>query len=145
MKRAFSSCLLGCECRYDGRGALAPDAQSLFTQGGGISICPEQMGGLSTPREPAEIVGGDGFDVLDGKARVMTRSGDDVTDAFLRGAQEALAILKSTGVTEVWLKQKSPSCGSLEIYDGSFSGEKRTGVGVTTALFSREGLTIHSA
>jgi uncharacterized protein YbbK (DUF523 family) len=120
------------------------EIQKLIREGKAIPVCPEQLGGLSTPRNPAEIVGGDGEDVLDGKARVMDRTGKDVTEAFIRGAYEALHLAKAVGAKEAILKEKSPSCGSCVIYDGTFQGKKKAGMGVTAALFQRHGIRVYS-
>jgi uncharacterized protein YbbK (DUF523 family) len=109
-----------------------------------IPVCPEESGGLSTPRPPAEIVGGDGDAVLDGKAKVMTADGTDVTEAYLRGAHHALEMAQSHGATHVILKARSPSCGCDTIYDGTFSGTLTSGDGVTTALLKRHGITVTS-
>ena len=109
-----------------------------------IPVCPEEAGGLSTPRPPAEIVGGDGSDVLDGKAKVMTVDGTDVTEAYLKGAHHALQVAQSHGATRMILKARSPSCGCGDIYDGTFSGTLMSGDGVTTALLKRHGITITS-
>ncbi|WP_134682731.1 DUF523 domain-containing protein [Brevibacillus migulae] len=139
----MSACLAGCHCRYDGK-AVQEDHQDLLKKGEAIPACPEQLGGLSTPRNPAEIVGGDGFDVLDGKARVMDNQGNDVTEQFIAGAQQALRLAKKAGVTKAILKENSPSCGSTYLYDGSFTGKKVKGMGVTAALFARNGIEVSS-
>jgi uncharacterized protein YbbK (DUF523 family) len=138
-----SACLAGCHCRYDG-GTIQEDHLDLLKNGKAIPVCPEQLGGLSTPRNPAEIVGGDGFDVLDGKARVIDNQGNDVTKEFLSGAQQALQLAKKVGATSAILKENSPSCGSSFRYDGSFSGKKVKGMGVTAALFTRHGIRVTS-
>lgn len=109
-----------------------------------MPVCPEQLGGLGTPREPAEIVGGDGHDVIDGTARVMARDGTDVTERFVRGAGEALALARLVQAECIVLKEGSPSCGVHRIYDGSFTGRAIAGCGVTAALLSREGFAIVS-
>lgn len=138
---AVSWCLCGRECRYDG--TAKPDAQAMaLAEGGALCICPEVMGGLPIPREPAEIVGGDGYDVLDGRARVITISGKDVTAEYVAGAEKALRLCREKGVTHALLKANSPSCGSGRIYDGSFTGGKRKGDGVTAALFKRNGIAV---
>src|SRR5262249_42863006 len=97
-----------------------------------------------TPREPAEIVGGSGEDVLDGNARIIDATGADVTDKFIQGAKESLRMVREAGATVVVLKESSPSCGSSRIYDGTHSGRKISGVGVTAALLRREGITVLS-
>jgi len=127
-----SACLLGVNCRYDGRNALNKKVVELLEKETLIPVCPEQLGGLSTPREPAEIVG----------KRVITSSGRDVTENFMRGARETLKIAKLFGVKEAVLKQGSPSCGCGRIYDGTFSGRTVKGDGVTTALLKRHGIKV---
>lgn len=140
---AVSWCLCGRECRYDG--TAKPDSQAVaLMEKGAVCICPEVMGGLPVPREPAEIVGGDGYDVLDGKAKVITVSGKDVTAEYVAGAQAALRLCMERGVSGALFKAYSPSCGSGCIYDGSFSGNKKPGDGVTAALFKRNGITINA-
>lgn len=109
-----------------------------------IPICPEQLGGLPTPRPPAEIVGGDGHAVLEGRARVLTQRGQDVTENYLRGAREVLRLASTVQAELVILKERSPSCGVHWIYDGTFTGRTVPGCGVTTALFQREGFAVVS-
>lgn len=107
-----SSCLLGISCRYDARGKPFREMVNMLYGRRFIPVCPEQLGGLSTPRTPARIVGGDGFDCLEGNAKVLTFEGDiDVTSAFLRGAEECLKFVKAFGVKKAFLKSESPSCG----------------------------------
>lgn len=142
--KMISACLIGCECRYDQKSCLDEDLEQLLREGKVIPVCPEQLGGLPTPRPPAEIIGGDGFDVLDGRARIVDQTGNDVTDEFLAGAQQALKLAKTVGATSAILKENSPSCGSSFVYDGSFSGKKVPGVGLTAALFKRNGIEVHS-
>lgn len=142
--KMISACLIGCECRYDQKSCLDEDLEQLLREGKVIPVCPEQLGGLPTPRPPAEIIGGDGFDVLDGRARIVDQTGNDVTDEFLAGAQQALKLAKTVGATSAILKENSPSCGSSFVYDGSFSGKKVPGVGLTAALFKRNGIEVSS-
>ncbi|MFX1514103.1 MAG: DUF523 domain-containing protein [Promethearchaeota archaeon] len=137
-----SACLLGIQCAYDGRGRIDPYVFAISTNETLIPICPEQLGGLSTPRPPAEIVNGTGADVLDGKASVVTINGEDTTINFLKGAEETVWIARLVGATSVILRPNSPSCGFDTIYDGSFSNHKINGDGVTTALLKREGIQI---
>ena len=144
MKVMISACLLGVRCRYDGghsRNETALNQKETYQL---IPVCPEESGGLQTPRPPAEIVGGDGDAVLDGKAKVMTKDGTDVTRAYLKGAHHALQVAQSHGATHVILKARSPSCGCDDIYDGTFTGTLTVGDGVTTALLKRHGITITS-
>lgn len=139
-----SSCLAGFKVRYNGTGSLDDRIQKLLLEGKAITICPELLGGFLTPREPAEIIGGDGEDVLDGKATVIEKSGRDVTNLYVKGAYMTLKKAQELGVTTVVLKEYSPSCGSSVIYNGEFKGTKVQGVGVTTALLRRNGLKVIS-
>ncbi|MEM2412514.1 MAG: DUF523 domain-containing protein [Candidatus Bathyarchaeia archaeon] len=127
-----SACLLGVKCRYDGKSALNKKVVTLLKSEILIPVCPEQLGGLPTPREPAEIVG----------KRVITRSGVDVTENFVRGARETLRIAKMFNIGEAILKQGSPSCGYGRIYDGTFSGKTKEGEGITAALLRKHGIKI---
>lgn len=144
MKVVISACLLGIRCRYDGGDSRNEIAIKQGRKYELIPVCPEESGGLPTPRPPAEIVGGDGGDVLDGKAKVMTADGMDVTEAYLKGAYHALQVAQSNEATHVVLKARSPSCGCGNIYDGTFSGTLMSGDGVTTALLKRHGITVIS-
>ena len=139
-----SACLAGRACRYDGAANPDDEVAALVAQGRAILVCPEEDGGLGTPRPPAEIVGGDGHDVLDGRARVVTRAGEDVTDAYLRGARMALEAARAQGAGDAILKARSPSCGRGCVYDGSFSRTTVPGDGVTAALLAREGVGIRT-
>lgn len=139
----ISACLAGEKCRYDG--SAKPNAALLERLGGDgayMPVCPECLGGLEIPRQPAEIVGGDGAAVLDGRANILGRDGADRTEAFLRGAEATLRLAMENNVKRVYLKQKSPSCGAGEIYDGTFSGRCIPGDGVTAALLRRNGIEI---
>lgn len=142
MKYLISACLLGQAVRYDGGHCLVAALQQLLTTGQAIAFCPEVAGGLSTPRLPAEIVAGDGDAVLVGSAKVLDSVGNDVTAAFVTGAQRCLALAQQHQVTHVILKANSPSCGSTQIYDGSFSGQKIDGQGVTAALLCQHGFQV---
>jgi uncharacterized protein YbbK (DUF523 family) len=139
-----SACLAGLPVRYNGLSSLEKKIHRLVSEKKAITACPELLGGLETPRQPAEIVGGSGEDVLDGKAKVFDNAGTDVTDAFVKGAYETLAIVKKIQATVVVLKENSPSCGSEKIYDGTFTGGKVKGNGVTAALLRRNGVRIIS-
>ncbi|UOF92460.1 DUF523 domain-containing protein [Fodinisporobacter ferrooxydans] len=142
--KIVSACLMGCECRYDKSSNWIREIEQLVKEGKALPVCPEQLGGLPTPRNPAQIVGGDGFDVLDGKAKVIDDQGNDVTEQFLQGANQALRMALTIGAQEAILKERSPSCGSHVIYDGSFAGMKRPGLGVTAALLVRNGIRVAS-
>lgn len=140
----ISACLAGVCCRYDGQANEISALKQLVADQKAVIVCPEVLGGLPTPRTPAEIVGGDGFAVWEGRARVVDQTGCDVTLAFQQGAKRAYEKLQAAQVTTLILKAKSPSCGSRLIYDGTFSGVKVNGVGVATAYFKNHGLTIYS-
>ncbi|MEU1116704.1 DUF523 domain-containing protein [Streptomyces sp. NPDC005879] len=140
-----SACLRGVPCRYDGRDKASPELDEAVAGRAVVSFCPEAAGGLPTPRRPAELVGGDGHDVLDGTARVVEDTGRDVTAEFVAGARRALAAARRAGCTEALLMPRSPSCGRGAVYDGSFAGELVAGDGVTAALFERHGITVRTA
>ncbi|WP_194789643.1 DUF523 domain-containing protein [Pseudomonas sp. UFMG81] len=144
-KVLVSACLLGQPVRYDGRASGHPDLlQRWQGEGRVVPLCPEVAGGLATPRPPAEIPGGQGGYVLDGQARVLTVAGEDVSEAFLAGARLALELVRRHGIRVAVLKSGSPSCGNRHTYDGSFTGVKVAGEGVTTALLRREGVQVFS-
>ena len=137
-----SACLGGQLCRYDG---TAKPVQDILqgAQDGKIQLaCPECLGGLTAPRAPAEIQGGDGYDVLDGKACVKDAEGNDVTAQFLAGAERLLELVRLSGASRVVLKSKSPSCGVHAVYDGTFTGATRPGPGVAAALLQRAGIEV---
>lgn len=129
MNILVSACLLNVPCRYSGDGVdFAPLAELLKGRHDlhPVPVCPEQLGGLATPRPPAERVG----------SRVLTRSGEDVTGAYRRGGEAVLALAKRLNCTAALLKARSPSCGSGVIYDGTFTAERIPGDGVTAALLN---------
>ncbi len=127
-----SACLLGICCRYDGKGQANAEVAALAERYQLIPVCPEQLGGLPTPRTPAERKG----------ERVITKDGRDVTAQYQRGAQEALKLARMFGCEAAVLKARSPSCGSGEIYDGTFSGAKCDGNGVCAQLLGENGLRV---
>lgn len=137
-----SACLAGRACRFDGSSNKDDLVARLVAEGRAVLVCPEEDGGLATPRPPAEIVGGDGHDVLAGRARVVTRAGRDVTEAYVRGAEKALDAARRAGARTAVLKARSPSCGKGCIYDGSFSQSTSPGDGVTTALLEANGIRV---
>ena len=139
-----SSCLAGMKVRYNGTDRLDEKIHRLVKEGKAVMVCPELLGGFQTPRLPAEIVGGTGEDVLDGRAMVVDESGCDVTDMYVAGAMETLRIAQEHHAHTVVLKENSPSCGSRAIYNGTFSGTKIAGAGVTAALLRRHGITVLS-
>lgn len=139
-----SSCLAGLKVRYNGTHCLNAKISDLLIEDRAIAICPELLGGFATPREPAEIIGGDGYDVLNGNAKVIEKSGRDVTDLYINGAYVTLKKAQELHATLVVLKENSPSCGSTTIYNGEFKGKKRIGIGVTTALLRKNGIRVIS-
>lgn len=132
----ISACLAGDRVRYDGRQTpLAAEILKKWSRKGLlVKVCPEVSGGLAIPRPPAQILGGNGLDVLKGKARVVDINGHDVTRFFIQGAEYALSLAEKWNIKTAILKGKSPSCGVYHIYDGSFSGTLVPGFGVTTAI-----------
>lgn len=139
----ISACLLGLGTRYDGeRREPHPEALRLLQSAMVVPVCPEQLGGLPTPREPAEIAGGAGGDVLDGGARVLTASGADVTTQYVAGAREVLRIARLVGAGRALLADRSPSCGTCGVYDGTFGHRVIDGMGVAAALLDREGIAV---
>jgi uncharacterized protein YbbK (DUF523 family) len=138
IKILISACLLGEKVRYHGGDAAVSDGilETWRREGRLVPICPEVAGGLSVPRPAAEIQGAGGRAVLNGIARVLTSGGADVTDAFLAGARAGLDASRRDEVRIAVLKEGSPSCGSKEIHDGTFSGRRKTGAGVTAALLA---------
>jgi uncharacterized protein YbbK (DUF523 family) len=136
-----SACLLGRACRYDGRenrdGALERELAGRGLDP--VPFCPEEHGGLGTPRPPASIETGDAAAVLDGRARVVTDAGRDVTDGFLRGAHGALEACRAHGIARAFLKERSPSCGVRATH---VSGEVAEGPGVTAELLARHGVRV---
>jgi uncharacterized protein YbbK (DUF523 family) len=127
-----SACLAGFPCRYDGRAKTDDRVVALVLAGQAVPVCPEQLGGLTTPRRPAEVVAG----------RVVDADGDDVTDAFRRGAEATLVLAQRYGCTRAILKANSPSCGCGRVYDGTFTGALVPGNGVTAELLSRHGMAV---
>lgn len=138
-----SACLLGQPVRYDGRASGHPSLlQQWQHEGRVIALCPEVAGGLPTPRPPAEIPGGQGAQVLAGGVPVLTVTGEAVTDAFVKGAQQALELVRVHGIRVAVLKASSPSCGNHEVYDGSFTGTKVRGEGVVAAALRQAGVQV---
>ncbi len=139
-----SACLLGLPVAYDGRGRPVAELIRQAALGRVVPVCPEVAGGLPVPRPPAEIAGGSGGDVLDGRARVLTVAGEDVTEAYIRGAEAALALVRRYGIRLAVMKARSPSCSPSGIYDGTHSERLVPGEGVTAALLRREGVKVVS-
>ena len=135
MKILVSACLLGKNCKYNGGNNLKQSVLGFIEGHEVIGVCPEQLGGLSTPRLPAEIVDG----------VVTNKEGVSVDNEFRKGAQEALAVALENKVDLAILQSRSPSCGVKEIYDGSFSGKKIKGQGVFAKLLSARGIKVLDA
>lgn len=146
VKILISACLLGQPVRYDGKANdvkvshVSTLLQQWLDAGWVVPVCPEGLGGLPTPRPAAEIHQGDGAAVLQHQAEVITRSGEDVSAAFIAGAQRTLAIARQHNACAALLAARSPSCGSDGIYDGQFAGRLRDGMGVTAALLEQHGI-----
>lgn len=137
MKILISACLLGEKVRYDGKDNFLshPILKRLYDQGHFVVICPEVAGGLPIPRPPAE---------RRQTGQVLTRTQEDVTEAFMDGARRALALAlaKASHCRVAILKARSPSCGNREIYDGTFSKTLVPGMGVTAELLTQNGVTV---
>ncbi|SCW39442.1 Uncharacterized conserved protein YbbK, DUF523 family [Ruminococcaceae bacterium YRB3002] len=133
-KILVSACLLGVECRYKGDGCPCKNVIDLKDDNELIPVCPEQAGGLPTPRTPSERVGD----------KVIMRDGTDVTEQYKKGAGTALYLAKEFGVDYAILKANSPSCGKGMIYDGTFTGNKCAGNGVTAELLIANGIPVYT-
>ena len=133
-KILISACLVGDNVKYNGGNNLTPKLDALLEKYELIPFCPEVEGGLSTPRSPAERVG----------ERIVNQDGEDVTDNYLKGAELAFNICLYLKIKKVILKEKSPSCGSKIIYDGSFSHKEIPGIGVTAEYLKEKGIEVYS-
>ena len=133
-KILISACLIGDKTRYDGKSNYNPKIVDLLEKYELVPFCPEVEGGLSIPRIPSERK----------KDRVINKEGKDVTKYFIKGAELALNICQYLGIRIAILKEKSPSCGVNQIYDGSFSNKLKSGSGVTTDLLKRKGIKVIS-
>ncbi len=131
-KRLVSACLLGISCKYDGTHNQNAKVRQMLKHDVLIPVCPEQLGGLSVPRSPSEQKGN----------KVVSATGRDVTRNFIKGARETLKIARLYEIKEAIFKQRSPSCGVGQIYDGTFSGKVVQGDGITTALLKAHGVTV---
>lgn len=160
-----SACLIGCKCTYKNSSNLIPELLDYFKMKNEdqlelsdsdsdnnnsiseadnfilIPVCPEQLGGLSTPRTPSELQN-KAADIIAGRGKVLAHDGVDVTSQFIKGGKEALRLARMYQAKSAILKQKSPSCGSLEVHDGSATGTIIDGRGITAELFVREGIRI---
>lgn len=135
----ISACLVGINCKYNGGNNLYKELVKLVKEGKAIPVCPEQLGGLSTPRHASEIV-------IDkkGEKRVINRKGEDVTDKFLKGGYETLKIAETVRAEGAILKARSPSCGYGHVYDGTFSGRLKEGNGITTDILINNGIKVYT-
>ena len=133
----ISACLVGVKCRYDGMNIPAKELELLFQKGEALPVCPELLGGLACPRECCEI------DKTPGSSlKVISKSNQDLSAAFLLGAAKTLEICKLLHIHTAILKSKSPSCGYGEIYDGSFSGRLIAGNGITAQLLAQNNIAV---
>lgn len=137
-KYIVSACLAGINCRYDGKSKENEIIDKLIKEGRAIPMCPEQLGGLPTPRVPSECIkAGD-------EIKVISKEGKDVTENFYRGAEEVLRFAKKHGIKKAILQQKSPSCGTIT-YDGSFTGTLADYSGITAKLLMENGIEVISS
>lgn len=134
-----SACLMGVNCKYNGKNNLSQEILKLSDKYEFIPVCPEQLGGFSTPRPKAEIVC---ECLMRGMDKVVRENGEDVTEYFINGAKEAFKIAKLMNVKKAILKEKSPSCGVYKIYDGSFTERLIDGSGITTKILKRNGIEV---
>ena len=133
-KLLISACLYGENCKYNGGNNKLSSINKLVSKYELIPVCPEQLGGLSTPRTPSEILGN----------RVINKNEEDLTDAFLNGAVKTLSIANSNACFACLMKERSPSCGVKKVYNGNFSGELIEGSGITTRLLKENGYAVFS-
>ena len=139
----ISACLCGVNCKYNGQNNSNDRCLKLFKEGKAVLVCPEQLGGLQTPRNPVEL-NNMVSKVVNGEGKAINNEGKDVTKQFLNGAYETLKIARELGATKAILKEGSPSCGSNLVYDGTFAGNKIKGKGITTYILEKEGITVFS-
>ncbi|MBR4261367.1 MAG: DUF523 domain-containing protein [Clostridia bacterium] len=131
-----SACLLGINCKYDGGNNFNQKVFDLVKEGKAIPVCPEQLGGLKTPRIPSEVK------IIDGKRYVVNSEGENVTEQFEKGAIEVLNIAQKLGIKKAVLKSKSPSCGVNKIYSGNFDKQLVDGNGITADLLIKNGIEV---
>ena len=139
-----SACLLGINCKYNGDNNKSEKIEEYLKDKKFILVCPEQLGGLTTPRYPSEIINIDEENIIEGKTNVINNKNLDVTAQFKKGALETLKIANIYGCKKAILKEGSPSCGSSLIYDGTFTGKKVNGSGITTTLLRQNGIEVIS-
>lgn len=145
MRVLVSACMLGLNTRYDGKNTKNEKVMKYLKtrEIQFFLLCAEQLGGLSTPREPSEIEKGfTAKDVLEGKAKVLSKSGVDVTEGFINGADLVIRFCKEYNITHAILQDRSPSCGYHKVYDGTFSGSIISGNGILTEMLKQNGIVI---
>lgn len=135
-----SACLVGINCRYDGRNTLDEKLAELVREGRAIPLCPEVLGGIPTPRESCEIQLTE-----DGRRMVMSREGTNCTREYTEGARRTLEICRIAGIRKAILQQRSPSCGCGRIYDGTFSSRLIDGNGITAEMLKANGISVYTA
>ena len=140
----ISACLCGVNCKYNGLNNYNEICDKLFTSGKAILVCPEQLGGLPTPRIPSEIIGESSNILNNNNGSVIDKNGNDVTQQFVKGAKETLQIAKKLNIKKAILKDGSPSCGVNYIYNGNFNGSKIKGMGLTAQLLKESSIDIIS-
>ena len=133
-----SACLCGVNCKYNGKNNLNEEMLELLKKGEVLLVCPEQMGGLETPRNPSEIK------IINNEVKVFMNDGRDVTENYKKGAEEVLRLAKELNINKAILRKKSPSCGCGEIYDGTFTGTLTKGNGITAALLLDNGIEVET-
>jgi uncharacterized protein YbbK (DUF523 family) len=141
-KLLVSACLAGINCTFRGTNNLNNNVKEMVCSGEAIAMCPEILGGLGAPRENIELVGGDGNDVLDGRARAISATGRDMTKRVMSGAERVLDKVKRLRIKRAILKSNSPACGAGYIYDGTFSKKLKAGYGILAALLKRNGIEV---
>ena len=133
-----SACLCGVNCKYNGKNNLNEEMMELLRNGEALLVCPEQLGGLETPRNPSEIK------IENNEVKVYMNDGRDVTANYIKGAEEVLRLAKELNIKKAILKKKSPSCGCGEIYDGTFTNTLTKGNGITAALLLENGIEVET-
>jgi uncharacterized protein YbbK (DUF523 family) len=133
-KYLISACLVGCNCRYDGKNQAREEMTYLYSKGEAVAICPEELAGLGTPRIPCEKVG----------SKILSVRGDDKSASYQLGAEKAFEIVSASKIECAFLKSKSPMCGYDSIYDGTFSGRLTAGNGVFADLLIEKGIPVKS-
>ena len=131
-----SACLAGINCKYNGGNNYNEKVFNLVKEGKAIPVCPEQLGGLTTPREPSEIK------IIDGKRYVINKEGIDVTEEFEKGAEEVLTLVKKLDIKKAILQSRSPSCGINKIYSGNFDRNLVDGNGILADLLLENGIEV---